>query len=179
MTDWLITNATLINEGSRREADVRLRDGRIERIDAGITATAGEQVFDARGRWLLSYGDEPGPNNMADGAVWRFDPAGDRWEDITPVRRAKTDAGFGWGAVAVQADNPDVIIASTFRRYQPHDDLYRSLDGGRTWTALFPRSRFDHSPAPWTADAKPHWMADIEIDPFDPDRMLFVTGYGV
>lgn len=136
-------------------------------------------VRDARGRWLLSYGDEPGPNNMADGAVWRFDPAGDRWEDITPVRRSKADAGFGWGAVAVDATNPDIIIASTFRRYQPHDDLYRSLDGGRTWTALFPRSRFDHSPAPWTADAKPHWMADIEIDPFDPDRLLFVTGYGV
>ena len=34
MTDWLITNATLINEGTRREADVRVRGGRIERIDA-------------------------------------------------------------------------------------------------------------------------------------------------
>ncbi len=136
-------------------------------------------VRDARGRWLLTYGDEPGPNNMADGAVWRFDPAGDRWEDITPVRHADGDDNFGWGAVAVQADNADVIVASTFRRYRPGDGLYRSLDGGRTWTALFARSDFDHSAAPWTADAKPHWMADVEIDPCDPDRLLFVTGYGV
>jgi hypothetical protein len=138
-------------------------------------------VRDARGRWLLSYGDEPGPNNMAAGAVWRFDPAGDRWEDITPAPRSSDTSGkgFGWGAVAVDATNPDVIIATTFRRYQPHDDLYRSVDGGRTWTATLPRSRFDHASAPWTTDAKPHWMADIEIDPFDPDRILFVTGYGV
>src|SRR5690606_10418218 len=66
-----------------------------------------------------------------------------------------------------------------FRRYAPHDDLYRSTDGGRTWTATFARSAFDHSAAPWTLDAKPHWMADVEIDPHDPERIWFVTGYGV
>lgn len=137
-------------------------------------------VRDARGRWLLSYGDEPGPNHMADGAVYRFDPADGSWTDITPLPRTPGRAsGFGWGAVAVQADDADVIVASTFRRYQPGDDLYRSLDGGRSWAPMFARSRFDHAQAPWTQDAKPHWMADIEIDPHDPERIWFVTGYGV
>jgi len=136
-------------------------------------------VRDARGRWLLSYGDEPGPNNMADGAVYRFDPADGSWTDITPLPRTTGDAGgFGWGAVAADARDPDVIVATTFRRYAPHDDLYRSTDGGRTWTATFARSTFDHSAAPWTLDATPHWMADVEIDPHDPDRIWFVTGYG-
>lgn len=138
-------------------------------------------VRDARGRWLLSYGDEPGPNHMADGAVWRFDPADDGWQELTPAAQSTSTSGqgFGWGAVAVQADDPDVIVATTFRRYRPHDDVYRSVDGGATWTPMLPRSTFDHASAPWTEDAVPHWMADIEIDPHDPDRIWFVTGYGV
>ena len=136
-------------------------------------------VRDARGRWLLSYGDEPGPNNMSDGAVWRFDPAVGDWENITPVRPPSGGADYGWGAVAVDANDPDIIVATTFRRYRPHDDLYRSTDGGRTWTATLTRSSFDHASAPWTREATPHWMADVEIDPHDPDRVWFVTGYGV
>jgi len=137
-------------------------------------------VRDARGRWLLSYGDEPGPNHMADGAVYRFDPADGSWTDLTPLPRTPGGAsGYGWGAVAVQAGDPDVLVATTFRRYVPGDDVYRSVDGGRTWSAMFARSSFEHSTAPWTADAKPHWMADVEIDPHDADRIWFVTGYGV
>ena len=53
MNDWLITNAHLVNEGRRFDADIRVRNGRIERIDAQIAATANEQVFDAAGRWLF------------------------------------------------------------------------------------------------------------------------------
>ena len=53
MSDWLITNALVVNEGRRLHADLRVRDGRIERIDAGLTARPGEQVLDAAGRWLL------------------------------------------------------------------------------------------------------------------------------
>lgn len=172
-------------------AGVSTKDASIHRSDDGgrsWTAVPGQpvglrpshMVRDARGRWLLSYGDEPGPNHMADGAVYRFDPADGSWTDITPVRRAPGQApDYGWGAVAVQADDADVIVATTFRRYTPGDDVYRSTDGGRSWVPMFPRSTFDHSNAPWALDAKPHWMADIEIDPHDPDRIWFVTGYGV
>ncbi|MFZ1392697.1 MAG: dihydroorotase [Dokdonella sp.] len=53
MNDWLITNAHLVNEGRRFDADVRVRNGRIERIDAQIAAAPNEQVFDAAGRWLF------------------------------------------------------------------------------------------------------------------------------
>lgn len=173
-------------------AGVSSREGGLFRsTDAGKTWAAvpgqptglrpNHMVRDGRGDFLLSYGDEPGPDRMNDGAVWRWSPASGAWTDITPAPQS-TDLegdGFGWGAVAVDAGNPDVIVATTFNRWAPRDDIYRSIDGGRHWESVFARSRFDHSASPWTEQAKPHWMADIEIDPHDPDRVLFVTGYGL
>ena len=73
MTDWLITNAELVNEGRRFHADLRVKDGRIERIEASLAARAGERVLDANGRWLLPgmiddqvHFREPGLTHKAD-----------------------------------------------------------------------------------------------------------------
>ena len=49
---YLIKNATLINEGKRTEADVLIKNERIELIDANITADQAE-IIDAEGQWLL------------------------------------------------------------------------------------------------------------------------------
>ena len=129
--------------------------------------------------WYLTYGDQPGPDLMANGAIWKYQPRTGRWQDISPEPQPREGAGFGWGAIAVDPVNPQILLASSFRRSQPRDDLFRSLDGGSTWRPLFERSQFDHSNAPWTAQASPHWMASLVIDPFDSDRALFVTGYGI
>ena len=171
-------------------AGVSSRDGGLFRSDdAGRSwkAVPGQptglrpnhMVRDARGDFLLSYGDEPGPDSMKAGAVWRYSPASGAWTEITPKTASGQQDGFGWGAVAVDAHNPDVIVATTFGRWTPGDDVFRSTDGGKHWTPVLERSQFDHSTAPWTAQSKPHWLADIEIDPHDPDRVLFVTGYGL
>jgi dihydroorotase len=53
MPKTLITNATLVNEGSVFEADLLFDADRITRIDSGIPAPADAQVIDANGRWLL------------------------------------------------------------------------------------------------------------------------------
>lgn len=135
----------------------------------------------SNGDFFLSYGDEPGPNTMNNGAVWKYTPASGKWNDITPAPQS-TDTerdGFGWGAVAVDARNTRVLVATTFNRYGPNDDVFRSIDGGATWKPVFPRSEFEHKTSPWTAHNGPHWMADIEINPFDADEVLFVTGYGI
>ena len=53
MTDILITNTRLVNEGASSEADILIRDGRIERVDRAISAGANIDVYDAGGNYLL------------------------------------------------------------------------------------------------------------------------------
>ncbi|HEY0310698.1 MAG TPA: dihydroorotase [Luteimonas sp.] len=53
MPQTLIVNARLVNEGQETEADLRIRDGRIEAIGRGLAARTGDLVIDANGRRLL------------------------------------------------------------------------------------------------------------------------------
>ncbi len=53
MSQILITNARIVNEGATVEGDVRIRDGRIATVGSGLSAAAGEHVIDAGGAWLL------------------------------------------------------------------------------------------------------------------------------
>jgi photosystem II stability/assembly factor-like uncharacterized protein len=137
-------------------------------------------AFDRKGILYLTYADRLGPNGMTNGAVWKLDPTTGAWTDITP------DAApyFGYGGLAVDARRPGTLIVSTMDRWSPHDELYRSRDGGATWTPLTPVSHY-HSEAPWIfwhrdpGEYYPHWVGDVEIDPHDSDRVLYVTGGGV
>ncbi len=52
MSSLIITNATLVNEGTIQQADVLIRHGRIEKIAPHISAEA-ENVIDAKGKYLL------------------------------------------------------------------------------------------------------------------------------
>lgn len=72
-TDWLIKNAELVNEGRRFHADLRVKNGRIEKIGDSLDAHPGEQVIDATGLWLLPgmiddqvHFREPGLTHKAD-----------------------------------------------------------------------------------------------------------------
>lgn len=49
----LIKNATLINEGQSRHADVLISSGRIERIASNMAISADWEVIDAQGLWLI------------------------------------------------------------------------------------------------------------------------------
>jgi photosystem II stability/assembly factor-like uncharacterized protein len=132
------------------------------------------------GTYYLSYGDEPGPDSMHDGAVWKYQPASSRWNDITPLPHVSGQpSGYGWGAVAVDPSRPNVIMTATFAHYTPKDELFRSVDGGAHWQEIFAHSQFDTSKTVWTREHTPHWIASIAIDPHDPDHVWFVTGYGV
>jgi dihydroorotase len=73
MQTILITHALLVNEGSRRPADVYVRNGRIEKIDSSLTNQPADIVIDAGGKALLPgmidchvHCREPGLEQKAD-----------------------------------------------------------------------------------------------------------------
>jgi len=132
------------------------------------------------GTLYLSYGREPGPNSMSDGAIWKFNPKDGRWADITPLKSPDDGQPFGYGAVTVDAEHPSTLMATTFCHWHPHDQIFRSTNGGATWTALWnDATEWDHACAPYTKSRNPHWMGTIVINPFDSNQVLFTTGYGI
>ncbi|WP_181305652.1 hypothetical protein [Rufibacter sp. XAAS-G3-1] len=67
----------------------------------------------------------------------------------------------------------------TLNRWWPNDEICRSTNGGSTCKPVLGNATRDHSLAPYAAVSSPHWLGDIEIDPFDANTAWFVTGYGV
>ncbi|GAA1120861.1 RICIN domain-containing protein [Kribbella jejuensis] len=135
----------------------------------------------ADGNIYVTYGDLPGPYEMYDGAVHKLDPATGEWTDITPLRpNTGGEAGFGYGGLATDPQRPGTVMVSTMSRWGPVDDIFRSVDGGRTWTSIGQRIVLDTSGAPYLnfhGTPKLGWMiGDISIDPFDSDKVLYVTG---
>jgi len=86
MTDYLITNARLVNEGQRNDADVLIGNGRIEKIAPSIDAPAGVEVIDAAGRFLL-----PG---MIDDQVHFREPGITHKADLASESRAAVAGGI-------------------------------------------------------------------------------------
>ncbi len=137
-------------------------------------------VLSPAGQIILTYGREPGPNTMTSGAVWKYDPADGAWTDITPLKSPDESGAFGYGAVAVDPQQPATIMVTTFAHWHPHDLVFRSLDGGAHWSQLWrDDTEWDHAPAPYTRTRNPHWMGSIVINPHDSDQVLFTTGYGI
>lgn len=133
------------------------------------------------GFFYVTYGDLPGPYEMHDGGVWRFDPSGMAWKDITPLRpNTGTEGGFGYAGLAVDASRPGTVMAATMGRWGPVDDIFRSVDGGENWTSITEKKVMDTSASPflnWHGEPKLGWMIGaLEIDPFNSDRVLFGTG---
>lgn len=135
-------------------------------------------VIDAAGVLYVTYGDAPGPNGMTDGAVWKLDTNTGEWIEITPVDPNPNDR-HGYCGVSIDPRRPGTLVVSTMDRWAHKDNIFRSTDGGETWHGLLDGAAYDHSNAPYTKTSTPHWTGDVEINPFDSDHVLFVTGYGI
>ena len=98
------------------------------------------------------------------GGVWKTIDAGTHWENVS-------DAFFktaAVGALAVAPSDPNVIYAGTgescFQSNESHGDgVYKSADGGRTWTNVGLRDT--------------RHIAKIRIHPSDPD-LVYVAALG-
>jgi photosystem II stability/assembly factor-like uncharacterized protein len=139
--------------------------------------------FDSAGILYLSYGDQPGPSGVRNGAIYKYQAKGDVWTDITPLK-PKDDDKFGYGGLSVGAQSPGTVMVTTIDRWGPGDEVFRTTDGGKSWATLGPKAVRDDGGAKylyWGRD-KPSatgWMGDIDIDPHNPARVMYVTGQGI
>ena len=133
--------------------------------------------FDTTGSLYITYSNGPGPNGVTAGAVWKLDTATGAWTNITPI----VSSSFGWAGLGVDQANPGTIAVSSLDRWSAGDDIYRSTDGGSHWSSVRAYSARDTSTAPYlkwggSSAALGHWIGDLEIDPFNPNHALYVTG---
>jgi photosystem II stability/assembly factor-like uncharacterized protein len=136
-------------------------------------------IRSADGLFYLTYGSAAGPNNVRDGALWKYNSTTGAWTDITPEKSSGRPIDWGYGAVSVDARHPSTIVASTIDRWALHDEVFRSTDGGLTWRGILTNGRMDYSMAPYTRRMTPHWLGALAINPNNPDQVLFGTGYGL
>lgn len=120
------------------------------------------------GRVSAVAGHPSDPNvfffGAASGGLWRTDDAGTYWRNVTDGFVSSASVG----AVAVSAADPNVIYVgmgeSTIRgNVVEGDGVYRSLDGGATWTHL--------------GLSETRHVARIRIHPTDPDH-VYVAALG-
>ncbi|MBD9729067.1 1,4-beta-glucanase [Streptomyces caniscabiei] len=144
-------------------------------------------TYDRHTRELyVTYANAPGPNGQSDGSVHKLRTTTGTWTEVTPVKPGgtTTDGGsdtFGYGGVAVDARRPGTVVVSTNNRWAEIDTLFRSTDGGRTWTSLKDSAVLDVSETPylkWGAD-KPKfgwWIQALALDPYDSQHLVYGTG---
>ncbi|MBP7792585.1 MAG: endoglucanase [Candidatus Goldbacteria bacterium] len=124
---------------------------------------------------FVTFSDHQGPNGATMGAVYKYNITQKTWTDL----KAPEGSG-GFSGISVYPKNPDILAVSTLDRWGEGDEVFLSIDCGKTWRPTLKNAKWDYSYAPYVShEFKPHWIADVKIDPFNPDHAMFVTGYGL
>src|SRR5262245_4396368 len=155
-------------------------------------------VLSSDGFLYITYSNNAGPYDGTSGDVWKLNAATRAWTRISPV--ASTDTAndyFGYVGLSVDALHPQTIMVRVPNSWWPDTIIFRSTDGGATWTRIWDWASYpnrtlrytqDISLAPWlnfgvtnpippVPSPKLGWMVGaLAIDPFNSDRMLYGTG---
>ncbi|GEM47231.1 WD40/YVTN/BNR-like repeat-containing protein [Deinococcus cellulosilyticus] len=153
--------------------------------------------LDSEGNLYITYSDGAGPYDGEKGDVWKLNTRTGEWTNINPFPATVTDKNWGYGGLALDRQKPGTLMVAALNAWWPDTILFRSTDYGKTWTRIwdwgnYPERTFrynmDSSGAPWLnfgatvpKDPEPMvkvgWMVDdLEIDPFDSNRMMYGTG---
>ncbi len=138
--------------------------------------------IDRRGVLYITYSDHQGPNDISDGAVWKFDTLTGTWADITPVvPKANGVPSFGYAGLALDSHSPGTLMVSTMDRWNGGDDIYRTVDDGKSWISFRKSAVMDDHLSPWLNWGKPNatfgwWIGALAIDPFNSSHVLYGTG---
>ncbi|MFI6337332.1 WD40/YVTN/BNR-like repeat-containing protein [Streptomyces sp. NPDC050535] len=144
-------------------------------------------AYDTHTRELyVTYANAPGPNGQSDGSVHKLRTTSGKWTDVTPVGPGGTRPDgsvdtFGYGGIAVDARRAGTVVVSTNNRWADVDTLFRTTDGGRTWTSLKDAAVFDVSETPFLnwGGVKPKfgwWIQALAVDPYDSKHVVYGTG---
>ena len=168
--------------------------------DGGVTwgAVTGAPVgltphhikFDSAGTMYVTLCNGLGPNGVTNGAVYKFNTSSVSWTNISP----STPSGgvtFGYSGLGVDMKNPGVLEVATLDRWSITDDVYRSTNGGSTWTALNAKSTHQAGAYVWqdaysgsgfngtSITSMGFWMGALDIDPNNSANAVYGTGFGL
>ncbi len=153
-------------------------------------------VLASTGMLYFTYNNNGGPYDGSRGEVWKYDTGTAAWTKINPDPSSSTNSWFGYGGLAVDAQNPNTVMVAALNQWWPDTTIWRSTDAGATWSRIWEWGPWptrvlkyvhDITGSPWlTFGASPSlpevtpklgWMVgDLEIDPFNSNRMLYGTG---
>ncbi|WP_224367931.1 X2-like carbohydrate binding domain-containing protein [Hyalangium versicolor] len=148
------------------------------------------------GHLYITYNNGIGPYDGTKGDVYKYNTSTGVWTNISPVPSTSSDNYFGYGGLAIDRTNPNTVMVSALNSWWPDANIYRSTNGGATWTSIWSWAGYpsrnllytqDISAAPWLdfgaipqppeVTPKLGWMiGDLEIDPHNPNRMMYGTG---
>jgi hypothetical protein len=151
------------------------------------------------GMLYVTYSNGAGPYDGSQGDVEQYNTATGAWKQVAPVPPTGTSGNdyYGYCGLAVDAEAPNTIMVSAFNSWWPDTILWRSTNGGTTWSQIWSWSSYpsrtflytlNDSAAPWVNEGDTNPIAPIEapelgwmvsglaIDPFNSNHMLYGTG---
>ncbi|KAJ3135568.1 hypothetical protein HK100_002575, partial [Physocladia obscura] len=107
-----------------------------------------------------------------------------------------TSSYYGYGGLTIDGSNPQIIMVAALNSWWPDGQIYRSTNGGASWTSIwtwngYPTINYryvaDYTETPWLiANPVPtaplplypvgYTQESLVIDPFNSDRVLYGTG---
>ena len=188
-------------EGNMVVADVGSDDFTVLSKDLPTNSYPSRINVDADGNLLLCYIGGLTFNGTG-GGIYRYNPTDQTVTDISP-------SGNSFSACMTQPDNANALIATTCGVWStqswskddsPYGDwLYRSMDGGKTWTTIYPGKMGDYVWDPdsgemhqnqlygylqnggfdWIYGKAIHWTGALVLNPEDSSQIFVTSGNGV